>query len=82
MYQLRNNRSITSYPVKNLKVNFWYELSIHWAYFETNENLNALKGHLWSLKVIRGHLRSNNEIWKIKLVLTSLLPNLTLKGPK
>ena len=69
MKQLRNIRSITLYPVKNRKVSFWYKLSLHWAYFVANENLNALKSHLRSFKVIQGHLRSNNGIWKIKLQL-------------
>ena len=60
------------------KIQFCYKLGGYCAYFETNENLNALKSHSWSFKAIRGHLRSNNEIWKINLDIF-FIPNLTLK---
>ena len=65
MNLLRNIRSITLFPVKNRKVSFCHKLGRYCAYLEANGNLNALKSHSRSYKVIRGHLRSNNEIWKI-----------------
>ena len=66
MYQLRNIRSITLYPVKNRKFSFRYKLSRYWAYFEANKNLTALKSHSGSFK---GHLGP----FKVKLGKKKLL---------